>query len=103
MDIATNEAENLLRENEALRRRLDEAEDLVEAIHTEPKAATRDSEHGGLPGDREEAEGYAEEIAVVNSGDIASEVGEDTVVWTSESTEPAPQAAPQAADPTQST
>ncbi len=33
-----------------------------EAFHTEPKAASRDSEHGGLPGDREEAEGYVEEI-----------------------------------------
>jgi len=77
-----------------------EADDVPgEAFHTEPKAATRDSEHGGLPGDREEAEGYAEEIAVVNAGDIASEIGEDTVVWTSESTEPAPQAA----DPTRST
>ena len=28
-----------------------------EAFHTEPKAASRDSEHGGSPGDREEAEG----------------------------------------------
>jgi hypothetical protein len=71
-----------------------EADDVTgEAFHTEPKAASRDSEHGGLPGDREEAEGYAEEIAVVNSGDISSETGEDNVVWTSESTEPAPEAA----------
>ena len=33
-----------------------------EAFHTEPKAASRDSAHGGPAGDREEAEGYVEEI-----------------------------------------
>ncbi len=35
---------------------------LDEAFHTEPKAASRDSAHGGSAGDREEAEGYVEEI-----------------------------------------
>lgn len=35
-----------------------------EAFHTEPKASSRDSDHGGQPGDREEAEGYAEEIVL---------------------------------------
>lgn len=33
-----------------------------EAFHTEPKAASREAAHGGAPGDREEIEGYAEEI-----------------------------------------
>ena len=33
-----------------------------EAFQTEPKAASRDSDHGGGAGDREEAEGYLEEI-----------------------------------------
>jgi len=33
-----------------------------EAFHTEPKAASRDSAHGGPAGDREEIEGYVEEI-----------------------------------------
>jgi hypothetical protein len=33
-----------------------------EAFHHEPHAASRDSEHGGQPGDREEVEGYVEEI-----------------------------------------
>ncbi|GAB3992052.1 hypothetical protein [Nocardioides marmoraquaticus] len=33
-----------------------------EAFHHEPKAAGRDSEHEGRPGDREEAEGYLEEV-----------------------------------------
>jgi len=35
-----------------------------EAFHTEPKAASRDSAHGGPAGDREEIEGYAEEIVL---------------------------------------
>jgi len=52
-----------------------------EAFHTEPKAATRDSEHGGSPGDREEVEGYVEEIP----SDLSNEIAEDPVVWTSES------------------
>jgi hypothetical protein len=40
-----------------------EADDEVgEAVHTEPKPSSRASEHGGLAGDREEAEGYVEEI-----------------------------------------
>jgi hypothetical protein len=52
-----------------------------EAFHTEPKAASRDSEHGGQAGDREEAEGYVEEIP-----DASNE--EDQVVWTSESAGP---------------
>ena len=34
-----------------------------EAFHTEPKVASRDIEHGAAPDDREEIEGYAEEIA----------------------------------------
>jgi hypothetical protein len=46
-----------------------------EAFHTEPKAASRDSDHGGQPGDREEAEGYLEEIP---------DVADETPVWTSE-------------------
>ena len=49
---------------------------LGEAVHTEPKAASRDSDHGGLAGDREEIEGYVEEIP---------EAVEQTPVWTSES------------------
>ncbi len=52
-----------------------------EAFHTEPKAASRDSEHGGSPGDREEAEGYVEEIP----SEITGQPDEDPVVWTSES------------------
>ncbi len=52
-----------------------------EEFHTEPKAASRDSEHGGTPGDREEAEGYAEEAEPVL--DPAAE--EPQTVWTSES------------------
>jgi hypothetical protein len=49
--------------------------DLGEVFHTEPKAASRDSEHGGQAGDREEAEGYVEEIP---------DSFADTPVWTSE-------------------
>ena len=64
-----------------------------EAFHTEPKAASRDSEHGGLPGDREEAEGYAEEIPSETAGEIPGEKGEDTLVWTSEASTEAPEAA----------
>lgn len=45
-----------------------------EAFHTEPKAASRDSDHGGPPGDREEAEGYVEEIPPAD----------DELVWSSE-------------------
>ena len=56
-------------------------DDLGEAVHTEPKAASRDSEHGGLAGDREEADGYAEEILLE---DIGADSEVDTV-WTSES------------------
>jgi hypothetical protein len=52
-----------------------------EEFHTEPKAASRDSEHGGTPGDREEVEGYAEEAEPVV--DPAAE--EPQAVWTSES------------------
>jgi hypothetical protein len=33
-----------------------------EAVHTEPKPSSRSSAHGGLAGDREEVEGYVEEI-----------------------------------------
>ena len=55
-------------------------DDLGEPVHTEPKAASRDSEHGGAAGDREEADGYTEEIPL---GIVEPEV--DTVVWTSES------------------
>jgi hypothetical protein len=65
----------------------------AEAFHTEPKAASRDSEHGGSPGDREEAEGYVEEIP----SEISGVPTEDPVVWTSESTdvpEPAEQNRP---------
>ena len=40
----------------------DELTDLGEVFHTEPKASSRDSEHGGQAGDREEADGYVEEI-----------------------------------------
>jgi hypothetical protein len=54
-----------------------------EAFHTEPKAASRDSEHGGSPGDREEATGYVEEIP----SEIAGGPSEDTLVWSSESTD----------------
>ena len=62
-----------------------------EAFHTEPKAASRDSEHGGLPGDREEAEGYVEEIP----SELTGEAAEETLVWTSESGAEAPQSADQ--------
>ncbi len=51
-----------------------------EAFHTEPKAASRDSEHGGSPGDREEAEGYVEEIP----SEVTGAPREDTLVWSSE-------------------
>jgi len=62
-----------------------------EAFHTEPKAASRDSEHGGRPGDREEAEGYVEEIP----SELTGEAAEETLVWTSESGAEAPQSADQ--------
>lgn len=45
-----------------------------EAFHTEPKVASRDAEHGGAPDDREEIEGYVEEIAD-SDVDIATPVG----------------------------
>ena len=45
-----------------------------ESFHTEPKAASRESDHGGLAGDREETDGYVEEIPT----------GDDEPVWTSE-------------------
>lgn len=55
-------------------------DDLGEPVHTEPKAASRDSEHGGQAGDREEADGYVEEIP------LEGEAGDaETLVWTSES------------------
>ena len=52
-----------------------------EEFHTEPKAASRDSEHGGTPGDREEVEGYAEEAELV----VDPVAEEPQTVWTSES------------------
>jgi hypothetical protein len=55
-------------------------DDLGEAVHTEPKAASRDSEHGGPAGDREEADGYVEEIPLDGEADDS-----ETLVWTSES------------------
>jgi hypothetical protein len=61
-----------------------------EAFHTEPKAASRDSEHGGSPGDREEATGYVEEIP----SDIADAPSEDTLVWSSETDAPEATAGP---------
>jgi hypothetical protein len=51
----------------------DEAEP-GEAFHTEPKAATRGSAHGGPAGDREEVSGYVEEI-VTDDLDIETPVG----------------------------
>ena len=51
-----------------------EPETAVEAFHTEPKAASRDSDHGGLPGDREEIDGYVEEIPT-DDVDIETPVG----------------------------
>jgi hypothetical protein len=45
-----------------------------EAFHTEPKAATRGSAHGGPAGDREEVSGYVEEI-VTDDLDIETPVG----------------------------
>ena len=48
-----------------------------EAFHTEPKAASRDSDHGGLPGDREEIDGYVEEIPT-DDVDIETLVGTTT-------------------------
>ena len=55
-----------------------------EAFHTEPKAASRDSEHGGSPGDREEAEGYVEEIP----SEVNDSPTDDTLVWSSETDAP---------------
>ena len=45
-----------------------------EAFHNEPKAASRDSAHGGPAGDREEIEGYVEEI-VLDDLDLDPEHG----------------------------
>ena len=45
-----------------------------ESFHTEPKAASRESDHGGLPGDREEIDGYVEEIPT-DDVDIETPVG----------------------------
>jgi hypothetical protein len=61
-----------------------------EAFHTEPKAASRDSEHGGSPGDREEAEGYVEEIP----SEVTGAPSDDTLVWSSETATPEPTAEP---------
>ena len=55
-------------------------DDLGEPVHTEPKAASRESEHGGQAGDREEADGYVEEIPLEGEADDS-----ETLVWTSES------------------
>jgi hypothetical protein len=55
-------------------------DDLGEPVHTEPKAASRESEHGGPAGDREEADGYVEEIPLDLEADDS-----ETLVWTSES------------------
>jgi hypothetical protein len=52
-----------------------------EEFHTEPKAASRDSEHGGPAGDREEVEGYAEEAEAA----LDPQADEPQPVWTSES------------------
>jgi hypothetical protein len=68
-----------------------EADDVPgEAFHTEPKAASRDSEHGGSPGDREEVEGYVEEIP----SEITGAPSEDTLVWSSETEAPETTAGP---------
>ena len=48
-----------------------EADDTVGgAFHNEPKASSRDSEHGGPAGDREEVEGYDEEIVTTDELDL---------------------------------
>lgn len=48
-----------------------EADDAAgESFQTEPKAAGRDSEHGGPAGDREEAEGYAEEVVDTTAPEV---------------------------------
>ncbi len=74
-----------------------EADDLPgEAFHTEPKAASRDSEHGGSPGDREEAEGYVEEIP----SEVTGAPSEDTLVWSSETETPEATAGPLAPEST---
>ncbi len=67
-----------------------------EAFHTEPKAASRDSEHGGSPGDREEAEGYVEEIP----SEVTGAPSEDTLVWSSETDAPEAAAEPLAPEST---
>jgi hypothetical protein len=56
-----------------------------EAFHTEPKAASRASAHGGPAGDREEIEGYAEEVLDVTEPPAVDE----GPVWTSETGDPA--------------
>lgn len=50
----------------------------VEQFATEPKAASRDSAHGGQPGDREEIDGYLEEALP----DTDAYVGVETPVGT---------------------
>ncbi len=50
----------------------------VEQFATEPKAASRDSAHGGQPGDREEIDGYVEEARP----DTDAYVGVETPVGT---------------------
>ena len=56
-----------------------------ESFHTEPKAASRTSAHGGPAGDREEVEGYAEEVLDV----VEPPVFDEGPVWTSETGDPA--------------
>lgn len=51
----------------------------VDPFVTEPKAASRDSAHGGQPGDREEVDGYVEEA----QPDTDAYVGVETPVGTS--------------------
>jgi hypothetical protein len=57
-----------------------------EPFHTEPKAASRDSEHGGSYGGREKADAYLEELPEAVA-DVEPDVDPivDPVVWTSES------------------
>ena len=47
-----------------------------EEVHHEPKAASRDSAHGGGPGDREEAGHYREEIADTTDAEDAVPTGD---------------------------
>lgn len=59
----------------------DDEHEAGEAFHTEPKAASRASAHGGSAGDREEADGYLEEIP------DPLEDADAVPVWTSESSD----------------